>query len=1119
MSTSLNVAPIPLGRAGLNGSKNMAEMSMESLIVAENITYENGVIEKEGGAEIFTPSKYIAFSATEQTNPKQRDLYDIVWNGDIFCAVGEGVVTDAYIVTSPDGVTWTERANPKAVDLWSVAWSGSLFCAVGNADGTDAYIVTSPDGVTWTERSNPKNISLRSITWNGSLFCAVGQSDGTDAYIITSPDGITWTERSNPKDELLWDVIWDGSLFVAVGNADATDAYIITSPDGATWTERSNPDAIILYSVGYGNGIYCAMGSDDGESTYIVTSTDAITWTKRIAAWPYTALRIIHNGEIFIGVGGADGTDAYVITSKDGITWTQRSNPKNRGLYGIAWNGSFFCAVGLRDGTDAYIVNFGETHAWTERSNDYNVRLNDIIWDGNRFLAVGDVVDSASACMYVSNDGITWENRYNPKAFNLNGVSHNGSMYCAVGTADGSDAYIVTSFNNSEWTERSNPKNIQLRKIAWNGSVFCAVGDADGTDAYIITSPDGITWTERSNPKNITLYKVIWNGSIFVAVGAADGTDAYIVTSSDGSQWTERSNPKNFHLYGITWSGSLFVAVGAADGTDAYIITSPDGITWTERANPKNFWLQGASWSGSYFVAAGQADGADAYIVTSSDGINWNEEVNPKNFYLVSVAWNGEIFCAVGLNDGTDSYIITSENNQPSILGGHDWDHDGNTQRTVALFSNGAYWKDSGGGIFSAILANGLNVTDISTKFVECGKEVAANNRKLFLFTGKNAVQVLSADTSPATALATPPSDWSGTNQPYFGALHEGRVFAGGNDNDPHRIYYSTENDHEDFTGGGSGSISIYPGQGQRLVGAVSFKEFLVCFKYPTGIYAIDMTNPTFENWKIRKISEKIGAAWYGTIEEVLDDIVFIDQTGEIRTLTSIDTFADVGTDSLSDLHEISTFIRENLSFSRNSKWRMQYYSTKKELHIAVTTKNSAVNDARLVIDFNRSTPRFRYSTRDICVSLWTRLVNGRPELMAGDNNSTIYRLDQPVKSKDDAGYLSKFQTPHIDFGDPVNAKNGKFLELAIQPKGDHNLSVDIIWDGVKTDTKTFNMTTTASLVSGPAVINKRRKIVGSGTRFSMVCYNSGADQDFAILGANLHYSGGGEDTRGTSES
>ena len=327
--------------------KKEASLTLKPSFKTGTIAVTNGI------DEIYLPNLIV-----ERSNPKDFGLRSIVWNGSLFCAVGEPDGTDAYIITSPDGITWTERANPKNVQLQAIAWDGSQFVAGGEADGIDAYIVTSPDGITWTERSNPKNVSLADLIWNGNQFIAVGAADGTDAYIITSPDGITWTERANPKNVILYGVAWNGSLFVATGNADGTDAYIVTSPDGITWTERSNPKNLFLHDVAWNGSLFAATGDADGTDAYIVTSPDGITWTERSNPKNISTRNIVYANGLFFILGLADGTDAYVLTSPDGITWTEISNPKNFFLYYAAWDGSQFIAVGAADGTDAYIVNF-----------------------------------------------------------------------------------------------------------------------------------------------------------------------------------------------------------------------------------------------------------------------------------------------------------------------------------------------------------------------------------------------------------------------------------------------------------------------------------------------------------------------------------------------------------------------------------------------------------------------------------------------------------------------------------------------------------------------------------------------------------------------------------------
>jgi hypothetical protein len=302
-----------------------------------------------------TPIVLIELVLVEQNNPKNTALYAVAWSGTQFVAVGGADGSDAYIITSPDGVTWTEQNNPKNITMTGVAWSGTQFVAVGGADGTDAYIITSPDGVTWTEQINPKNTALYAVAWSGTQFVAVGFSDGADAYIVTSPDGITWTERSNPGI-ILYGIAWSGTQFVAVGFADGTDACIITSSDGITWTERSNPKSITLRAVTWGSSQFVAVGSADGTDAYIITSPDGVTWTEQNNPKNITLTGVAWNGTYFVAVGSTDGTDAYIITSPDGVTWTEQNNPKNINLSGVAWSGTHFVAVGGADGTDAYII-------------------------------------------------------------------------------------------------------------------------------------------------------------------------------------------------------------------------------------------------------------------------------------------------------------------------------------------------------------------------------------------------------------------------------------------------------------------------------------------------------------------------------------------------------------------------------------------------------------------------------------------------------------------------------------------------------------------------------------------------------------------------------------------
>jgi hypothetical protein len=477
---------------------------------------------------------------------------------------------------------------------------------------------------------------------------------------------------------------------------------------------------------------------------------------------------------------------------------------------------------------------------------------------------------------------------------------------------------------------------------------------------------------------------------------------------------------------------------------------------------------------------------------------------------------------------GASKYTPSALSGAPSIIGGMDWRYDGITQRSIIITSAGTILKDAGTGAYATTLKSGLTVTDISPRFCEAGKEAAANNRKLFIFTGKNAVQVLSADGATTTDLTTPPADWT-AGKPTFGTPHDSRIWAGGNTNDPHRIYYTTLTNHEDFTGAGSGSISVFPGEGERLVGAISFKGLLIAFKYPVGIYVIDTTSPTIGNWRVNKASGTVGLANENAFAEISDDVIAIlTPNADLRILQASDFFGNFSAPSITDGRYINEFMRRELQYQYSAKWRLCWYHPKRELHLACTSKDSTTNDARLVVDVTiTGNPRWRYSTRDKCISFWTRIgSNTLSQMVSGDNAGNVWLMDTDTRSKDGAGYNGEFKTAETDLShiEPrlaTQRKNGKFIELTMEPVGNWDILVEVHWDGKYSQTVSFNMGTNGAVLGsfilgtdrlgGGQLLQKKRRITGSGRRISIVGKNNQPAQDFALSRMLLHYKTGSD--------
>lgn len=477
---------------------------------------------------------------------------------------------------------------------------------------------------------------------------------------------------------------------------------------------------------------------------------------------------------------------------------------------------------------------------------------------------------------------------------------------------------------------------------------------------------------------------------------------------------------------------------------------------------------------------------------------------------------------------GALKYNSSAISGTPSILGGWDWFPSAATQRGVILGDDGKIYKSTDGATWGVTLKSGLTVTDPTVPvFVEGGKEAAANNRKLFIFTGRNAVQVLSADGATTADITSPATDWSGGNQPTLGLIHEDRLWGFGNSNDPHRAYYSLPTDHEDVAGGGT--ISVYPGEGERIVGAISYLGYIIVWKFPKGIYVIDTTNPTIANWKTSRLTGEIGGVSVQGQKTVEDgSIIFLDSSGLFYKIVPTETLGSVSIENLSELRSIGPFLREGVNLGRLDRAQSVFYPAIKEYYTTLPAQGSTTQDRRITIDLNiPQRPRFGWSERDTNVSIWMRQDSDnilRPVI--GDDAGFVYKIDEEGRSKDSAGYLGMFQGPHLDMShlDPIlgtRRKNGRFLELIVEPRGNWNLNVDIYWDGELHETVTFNMGTTGATLgsftlgtdalAGDQVLNKKRRITGGGRRLSIAGRNNGDSQDFSVSKFFLHFALGDE--------
>ena len=439
---------------------------------------------------------------------------------------------------------------------------------------------------------------------------------------------------------------------------------------------------------------------------------------------------------------------------------------------------------------------------------------------------------------------------------------------------------------------------------------------------------------------------------------------------------------------------------------------------------------------------------------------------------------------------------------------------DTGTQRTVVVGDNGSVYKDDGTGGAWSTLVTGLTTTNWVPQLVAGGAEAAGSNRKLFLFTRANAVQVLSGDGAAMAAIASPPTAWgTGANNPGFGVVHQGYLWAAGMGNDPHGLDRSLQTNHENFTGTVY-HMRVFPGEGERLVMGLTYKGVLLLWKYPEGIYAVDTSDTNDANWRIIKVGAP-GAAGPRTGVGIEDDVVWMAPDGTWHLISATTATGSVRAEDIA-ARKLGRFIGEQFNLSRAQFAQLIYYAYKQEVLAGLSAIGQTAKNRRLHLDLNRRTEigdRWIFWDRDRNEALFLRKVSGIPIPAMIDEQGRLWNLDQATRSANGAGYTFEWFTRDADFGELVPGwqgryKNMRFLQVEYDAKSAATHTIEIYLDGNLKQSIVFTLTAggavlpvalPATLGTGGLSLSARRRCVGRGRRIAFRGTSAIAAQDLSI--------------------
>ncbi len=753
-------------------------------------------------------------------------------------------------------------------------------------------------------------------------------------------------------------------------------------------------------SICYGNGLYVAIASDGTHR--IMTSPDGITWTYRTAAEANSWISVCYGNGLFVAV--ATGGTHRVMTSLDGITWTYRTAAAANPWISVCYGNGTFVAV----------ATMGTYEVMT------------------------------------STDGITWATQTAAENNPWSSVCYGNGLFVAVSVSG--THQVMTSPTGTTWTVQTAAEGNQWYSVCYGNSLYVAVAN-NGTHR-IMTSSNGTAWTYHTAPEPNSWYSVCYGNGLYVAV-AYTGTNR-IMTSADGLIWTVRTDIDANSWQGVCYGNEQFIAV-ASSGINAIYVLGLFSISGLYQFLREDGVIQG-----SYIVDENGDNIGDEYgnklvsegsdtLLGLSNGLILKNYITTIKSPLTAVE---EYFFEAFYNE----LYISNGRDWPQVWGmGEDYTWDIGTPKrcTATLAGTGAgnvnagthYYKitfvtpsgESSGGAISLVVTTTagdgkVNLTDIQVGLSACtARKIYRTNAGGSAFyligtisdnTTTTFADNVADDTVtaiPTTNLAFCPSDWQ-TDPPKYFVKHgrglNSRLWAFGCETHPNVLYASLSGE-ADFSDANVITIQI---MSSKLTGLVEFGARLIAFDLKRA-YIVNDEPLNILNWGYWPSQWEGGCADQKLIAKTPTDLVVVDESGEIYSITASQQYGDYQMASLSRPFYIHTWLKNNADMGLMNRWHMQYDQKLRMLKLFVTLKGSSIPNTCLGFFIDRKMWTKHSFAMNMTCSAPIRISDYDWKIYTGSDSGKVYSLESDILRDDGVIYESGFTTPPLGFDNPRSTK------------------------------------------------------------------------------------------------
>lgn len=263
-------------------------------------------------------------------------------------------------------------------------------------------------------------------------------------------------------------------------------------------------------------------------------------------------------------------------------------------------------------------------------------------------------------------------------------------------------------------------------------------------------------------------------------------------------------------------------------------------------------------------------------------------------------------------------------------------------------------------------------------------------------------------------------------------------------DNAPSTVYYSANDNDRDFTGSGSGSVTL----ADKIVGIKSFREDLIIFCENTIHRLVNINDPT--NVAIVQITNNLGCLSGHTIQEIGGDLIYLSQDG-FRTIAGTERIGDTELGTLSVkidpiveniTSNVSSFTFSSTIIKSKDQYRVFYTDESRDS----TLQKGLIGTVRpndqggLGFEWSETEGIEAYS---ISSGFDT---TGLDTHYHGDLEGNVYIHDIGTSFNGSAiPYV--YTTPDVDFGDAGLRKTLHYMLLSVKPEGATDIKLKVTYD------------------------------------------------------------------------